>query len=215
MSALIKISLSYSAHYHSVKYSELLKNGCCGSINLFKIKNYSMNINFLPLPTDGLDNATWGLTCWHGFEAVIIIHNNSLIGLGFTSAAHEPQDLLRHFIKCLKLKNLNHNDQQINTFMTSWTNDDMPIIAFGTSFQHQVWQSLLTIAHNKTLSYRDISTKINRPTAYRAVGQAVGRNPIAGIIPCHRVIATSGKMGGFRWGVDVKQQLLKKESDQV
>lgn len=174
-----------------------------------------MNIKFSFLPVDGLSDAVWGITHWHRLESIAIIHNSMLVGLGFISSAHTPEDSLQYFIHDLRLKNPNHNDHQITAFMTLWTKDNIPITAYGTSFQHEVWQSLLTIPYNKTLSYKDIAIKIHKPGAFRAVGQAVGRNPVAGFIPCHRVVAASGKMGGFRWGVDVKQQLLKNESDQV
>ena len=175
----------------------------------------SINIKFSLLPVDGLNDVIWGLTHWHEFEAVAVIHNNSLVGLGFISSTHRPKNILAHFAYYLKLKNFSHDDQQIYKFMTSWPVHEISTTAYGTTFQQQVWQNLLTIPHNKTLSYKDIAIKINKPEAFRAVGQAVGRNPVAGIIPCHRVIPASGKTGGFRWGVDVKQQLLQKESDQL
>lgn len=78
----------------------------------------------------------------------------------------------------------------------------------GTPFQQAVWQALLTIPRGKTLSYQAIATAIQNPKAVRAVGQAVGRNPLAIIIPCHRVIRKSGALGGFAYGLDFKKRLL-------
>ncbi len=70
----------------------------------------------------------------------------------------------------------------------------------GTEFQLKVWQSLLTIPTGQLTTYGDIAQSIQKPTAARAVGTAIGSNPIAFLIPCHRVIQNSGKLGGYRWG---------------
>src|SRR5690606_30434398 len=69
----------------------------------------------------------------------------------------------------------------------------------GTSFQLKVWQALLSIPLGKLNSYKEIAEKVGQPTASRAVGTAIGSNPIAYLIPCHRVIQTSGQTGGYRW----------------
>lgn len=78
----------------------------------------------------------------------------------------------------------------------------------GTNFQLQVWRALLTIPFAGLTTYQDLATTLGRPTAARAVGNAVGRNPIAYLIPCHRVIRASGDLGGYRWGLDRKAALL-------
>lgn len=85
----------------------------------------------------------------------------------------------------------------------------------GTEFQEAVWQALQTIPYGETRSYADIATQIKRPKAVRAVGSAIGANPIPIIVPCHRVIAKNGKLSGFRGGVDLKQRLLKREGIQL
>ena len=80
----------------------------------------------------------------------------------------------------------------------------------GTPFQQRVWQALLTIPYGETVSYGEIARMVGCKSA-QAVGQAVGRNPIALIIPCHRVIAAHGKIGGYAYGTEIKKRLLDLE----
>jgi methylated-DNA-[protein]-cysteine S-methyltransferase len=83
----------------------------------------------------------------------------------------------------------------------------------GTEFQKKVWQALLTIPFGQTRSYQQIAHQISHPKAFRAVGSANGKNPISIIAPCHRVIATSGKLVGFAGGLEVKAFLLDLENN--
>ncbi|MGB2926287.1 MAG: methylated-DNA--[protein]-cysteine S-methyltransferase, partial [Limnothrix sp.] len=85
----------------------------------------------------------------------------------------------------------------------------------GTAFQLQVWRELLNIPFAQTTTYQAIANAIGKPTSSRAVGNAVGRNPVSFLIPCHRVIRSSGAMGGYRWGLDRKVAMLDWESKQV
>ena len=89
---------------------------------------------------------------------------------------------------------------------------DLPLAPRGTAFQLEVWRALLRIPYGETRSYADIARSIGRPTATRAVGAANGANPIPIIIPCHRVIGTSGALTGFGGGIAVKRRLLDLES---
>ena len=82
----------------------------------------------------------------------------------------------------------------------------------GTPFQQRVWQALLTIPYGETVSYGEIARMVGCKSA-QAVGQAVGRNPIALIIPCHRVIAAHGKIGGYEYGTEIKKKLLELEGN--
>jgi methylated-DNA-[protein]-cysteine S-methyltransferase len=81
----------------------------------------------------------------------------------------------------------------------------------ATAFEHTVWQATQAIPYGQTRSYGWIAAQIGKPNAARAAGQALGRNPIPIIIPCHRVIASNGKLGGFSGGLDMKQTLLDVE----
>ncbi|AMK23727.1 MULTISPECIES: methylated-DNA--[protein]-cysteine S-methyltransferase [unclassified Sphingobium] len=85
---------------------------------------------------------------------------------------------------------------------------DLPLDFNGTDFQRCVWAALLTIPFGETRSYADIASQIGKPSAYRAVGSANGRNPISIIAPCHRVVGTNGALTGFAGGLKAKQYLL-------
>lgn len=89
--------------------------------------------------------------------------------------------------------------------------DDVPLAPEGTPFQLAVWDALLEVGYGETASYADIARRIGRPTAFRAVGAANGRNPISLIIPCHRVVGSSGSLVGYGWGVERKSWLLALE----
>lgn len=83
---------------------------------------------------------------------------------------------------------------------------------YGTSFQLAVWQDLLAVPSGMVTTYWDVAKRIGNPKAARPVGQAVGKNPIMYIIPCHRVICKNGSLGGYRWGIAKKIKFLNKES---
>lgn len=82
----------------------------------------------------------------------------------------------------------------------------------GTNFQIQVWRALLRIPEGAAVSYSDLAEYLHHPTATRAVANAIAHNPVAWLIPCHRVLRSSGALGGYRWGTDRKQALLARES---
>jgi methylated-DNA-[protein]-cysteine S-methyltransferase len=87
----------------------------------------------------------------------------------------------------------------------------VPLDMRGTYFQKQVWEALLGIPFGETRTYGQLANQLGNPKATRAVGAANGRNPIAIIVPCHRVIGFSGKLTGFAGGLDAKDHLLKLE----
>jgi methylated-DNA-[protein]-cysteine S-methyltransferase len=91
---------------------------------------------------------------------------------------------------------------------------DVPLEFRGTEFQRHVWSALLTIPYGETRTYRQIAEQVGNPAAVRAVGAANGRNPIAIIAPCHRVIGTNGHLTGFGGGLDAKAHLLALEAPQ-
>ena len=85
----------------------------------------------------------------------------------------------------------------------------------GTPFQISVWQTLLDIPFGRTMRYQDIAARIGSPKAARAVGGAVGSNPVSLLVPCHRVLPASGGVGNYLWGADVKRKLLELESQHI
>lgn len=89
---------------------------------------------------------------------------------------------------------------------------DLPLDLAGSTFQRQVWEALRQIPVGQTASYRDIARHLDQPQAFRAVANACGANPIAVIVPCHRVLRQDGGLGGYRWGLERKRQLLDREA---
>lgn len=92
---------------------------------------------------------------------------------------------------------------------------DVPLDVDGTPFQRRVWKELLRIPFGKTVSYRDIARRIGKPAAVRAVGGANGRNPVCIIVPCHRVVAADGGIGGYSGGLEMKRRLLALEGVRI
>lgn len=90
---------------------------------------------------------------------------------------------------------------------------DLPVDIQATAFRRRVWEALRTIPPGQTRTYKEIATAIGDPNASRAVGQACGANPVALVIPCHRVVRNDGKDGGYRWGTKRKHVLLAQERD--
>lgn len=87
----------------------------------------------------------------------------------------------------------------------------IPIAAESSDFEKKVWSALSKIPFGKTMTYGELAAQIGAPKAARAVGQAAGRNPVPLIIPCHRLLAEKGKLGGFSGGIDEKKRLLEHE----
>jgi methylated-DNA-[protein]-cysteine S-methyltransferase len=88
---------------------------------------------------------------------------------------------------------------------------DLPLAPQGSTFQHQVWAELRRIAYGETITYAELARRIGHPGAARAVGRANATNPIALVIPCHRVIGANGKLTGYAYGTKLKEQLLNWE----
>ncbi len=88
---------------------------------------------------------------------------------------------------------------------------DLPVDIQGTAFQARVWQALRKVPIGATVSYTDIAARLDEPRAARAVASACARNPLAVLIPCHRVIGVDGRLAGYRWGVERKKELLRRE----
>ncbi|MFY7816454.1 MAG: bifunctional helix-turn-helix domain-containing protein/methylated-DNA--[protein]-cysteine S-methyltransferase [Chryseobacterium taeanense] len=104
----------------------------------------------------------------------------------------------------------------LSIFTKDWTKlNTIKLHLKGTDFQLKVWESLLSIPMGKLSTYGNLAEKIGNPKASRAVGTAIGSNPVAFLIPCHRVIQSSGKIGGYMWGSDRKQLIIGWESSKV
>jgi len=117
-----------------------------------------------------------------------------------------PQNILR-------LKKNKRHEHVEKLFAGNWRKRK-PLLLYlkGTDFQLKVWEALLQIPTGSLSTYSKIAAAVGSPKAQRATGSAIGKNPILYIIPCHRVIAQNGKMGGFYWGVEKKIELLNVEN---
>jgi AraC family transcriptional regulator, regulatory protein of adaptative response / methylated-DNA-[protein]-cysteine methyltransferase len=89
------------------------------------------------------------------------------------------------------------------------------VLLKGTAFQRRVWRALLQIPRGATVTYGDLARRVRQPKAVRAVGGAVGANPVGVLVPCHRVLAAGGHLGGYAWGPKKKRALLKAEGVQA
>jgi AraC family transcriptional regulator of adaptative response/methylated-DNA-[protein]-cysteine methyltransferase len=106
-----------------------------------------------------------------------------------------------------------HSDIVSQLLSRQISNLEMMVNPIGTEFQRSVWRELIKIPFAETRTYLQIAIELGSSSSARAVGTAIGANPIAWLIPCHRVIQTSGGMGGYRWGLDRKKELLNWEKE--
>lgn len=106
--------------------------------------------------------------------------------------------------------------RQVEEYLAGKRRDfNLPLAPRGTDFQRQVWQELMRIPYGETRSYQQCAENLGRPKACRAVGMACGCNPLPLFIPCHRVLAKSGALQGFRSGLEMKTKLLQLERKQA
>jgi methylated-DNA-[protein]-cysteine S-methyltransferase len=137
---------------------------------------------------------------------------SSLTGLYLAGQKYEPQpendwtrdDPLPLFVATAA--------QLAEYFAGSRTRFDLPLAPTGTPFQQQVWRRLEAIPYGTLISYGTIARELGKPKATRAVGAAVGRNPISIIIPCHRVVGSNGTLTGYAGGIERKEALLRLEA---
>ena len=99
---------------------------------------------------------------------------------------------------------------------SAWRADaPLRVVLIGTDFEIRVWETLLRVPLGHATTYSGIAREIGRPTAARAVGAAVGKNPISFVVPCHRVLGRSGALTGYHWGLTRKQAMLGWETGQI
>lgn len=141
-------------------------------------------------------------------------------GLCFTGSENQGVDELRVWAnKNFKGMELIENEDKLapyakqlqQYFACQLRELDFPIDYKGTEFQISVWNALRTIPYGTTCSYSEIAQRLNNPKAVRAVGSAIGCNPLMIVIPCHRVIGKNGTLTGFRAGLNMKKRLLELE----
>jgi AraC family transcriptional regulator, regulatory protein of adaptative response / methylated-DNA-[protein]-cysteine methyltransferase len=168
-----------------------------------------------------------GLTIYYGFHpspfglALVMVTDYGLCGLAFADLGEETTalaDMQKRWY------NAQYTEYSARTapyaariFAPDKWKDGQPLrITFiGSDFEIRVWESLLKIPVGRAVTYGDIATSIEKPKAARAVGAAVGRNPISFVVPCHRVIGKSGDITGYHWGLTRKRAILGWEAGKV
>jgi AraC family transcriptional regulator of adaptative response/methylated-DNA-[protein]-cysteine methyltransferase len=168
-----------------------------------------------------------GLTIRYGFHrspfgvALVMVTDRGLAGLAFSDIGDEAACL--DDMTC-RWPNAAYVEDRQTTLPYAerifepgrWTSDQpLRVVLIGTDFQVRVWESLLKIPFGKAVTYSDIANDIGRPTAMRAVGAAVGANPISFVVPCHRALGKSGALTGYHWGLTRKRAMLGWESGQA
>ncbi len=161
-----------------------------------------------------------GLTIRYGFHsspfgiALVMATDRGLAGLAFADEGAETEaldDMTRRW------PNANYVEDRTATLpyvsrvfdRAQWQCDrPLNVVLIGTDFQMRVWQSLLKIPYGKAVTYSDVANDIGQPTASRAVGAAVGANPISFVVPCHRAVAKNGALTGYHWGLTRKRAML-------
>lgn len=135
-----------------------------------------------------------------------------LTGAWFEGQKHHPDT--QHWLVAPSHPVLQQAAAQIQAYFNGQRHDfDVPLdLTHGTAFQRAVWQALLSIPCGNTRTYGQLAQQLGQPNASRAVGGAVGRNPVSIMVPCHRVIGTNGNMTGYAGGLVRKQALLTLES---
>jgi AraC family transcriptional regulator, regulatory protein of adaptative response / methylated-DNA-[protein]-cysteine methyltransferase len=169
-----------------------------------------------------------GLELMYGFhsspfgEAVIVASKRGVTGLGWVSTAEDGGKTIGGRLEALadmerRWPNAQFVLDQQTTFPhaarifdpEAWTADrPLKVVMIGTDFEIRVWETLLRIPVGRATTYGDIADKIGKSGAARAVGMAVGRNPISFVVPCHRVIGKSGALTGYHWGLTRKRAIL-------
>jgi AraC family transcriptional regulator of adaptative response/methylated-DNA-[protein]-cysteine methyltransferase len=168
-----------------------------------------------------------GLTISYGFHpspfgtALVMATERGLAGLAFADAGEEAAalaDMRGRWRKATYVEDAERTGPIAQRIFdpTLWRPDrPLRIVLIGTDFEVRVWDTLLGIPMGRATTYGDIAHKLGKPTAARAVGAAVGKNPVCFVVPCHRVIGKSGDLTGYHWGLTRKRAILGWEAGQV
>jgi AraC family transcriptional regulator of adaptative response/methylated-DNA-[protein]-cysteine methyltransferase len=161
-----------------------------------------------------------GLTIRYGFHpspfgtALVLATEYGLAGLAFADAgAEQPAlaDMMRRWPKAEYIEDRAATAPLARRIFdrSKWRPDTpLRVVLIGTDFEVRVWEALLHVPLGCATTYSDVARRLDRPTAARAVGAAVGRNPISFVVPCHRVLGRSGQLTGYHWGLTRKRAIL-------
>jgi len=168
-----------------------------------------------------------GLTIRYGFHpspfgvALVMVTDRGLAGLAFSDAGGERasfEDMANRWPNAQYVEDSAATAAYAARIFDSreWCPEEpLRIVLIGSDFQIRVWETLLKIPMGKAVTYSDIACNIGQPTASRAVGAAVGRNPISFVVPCHRALGKSGALTGYHWGLTRKRAMLGWEAGKV
>jgi len=169
----------------------------------------------------GLD-MVWGIAPSPFGTAVLVTTEYGLAGIGFADGEVSVQAAFEDLRDRWPNARFSRDDKTVapvaaRVFDPSRWNPDQPvkIVLIGTDFEVSVWQTLLKIPVGKGTTYQTVAEHIGKPTASRAVGAAVGKNPISFVVPCHRVVGSTGALTGYHWGVPRKRAILGWEAGVV
>ena len=171
----------------------------------FKAKGAGLEINY------GFHASPFG-------ECVLAVTERGICGLGFVGEGGRSQ-ALEDFKRRWPAATFRENSQKTRNYIERIFSakapngaDPVKLLLMGTKFQIKVWEALLRIPSGAMVSYEDLARRVGKPTAARAVGSAVGRNPISFLIPCHRAIRKMGITGDYHWGAARKKAILAWEA---
>lgn len=167
-----------------------------------------------------------GLTIFWGWfdtpfgRAIVMGTDRGICGLGFAAELGEEAaflDLKERWAEAAFVEAPERLDAWVNTAFGMGLTDieKAPLLLIGAPFQIKVWEALLNVPSGQVTSYSEIAEVVGNPKAVRAVGTAVGRNPVSWLIPCHRALCKSGAMGGYHWGLPMKRAMLAYEAAQA
>ena len=162
-----------------------------------------------------------GLTITYGFhpspfgDALVMTTPRGLAGLAFADGPEGREGILADMTRRWPAATYVRDEQATaetagRIFDTGAWSPEQPlrVVLIGSDFEVRVWETLLGIPFGRASTYGDVAARIGRPSAARAVGAAIGRNPISFVVPCHRVVAGSGKLTGYHWGLTRKRAML-------
>ena len=161
-----------------------------------------------------------GLTLRYGYhsspfgEAILVASERGLAGLGFVDDGDREAalaDMRRRWPQAAYREDAEVTGPLARRIFDPkrWRADEpLRVVLIGTDFEIRVWETLLRIPLGRATTYSDIATRLGKPSASRAVGAAVGKNPVSFVVPCHRVLGRSGALTGYHWGLTRKQAIL-------
>ena len=163
---------------------------------------------------EGLD-MMWGAAPSPFGTAVLVVTQYGLAGIGFADGEKSIDDAFQDLRDRWPNARFSRDDAKVapvaaRVFEPARWNADQPVkvVLIGTDFEVKVWETLLKIPVGRATTYQSVAEHIGKPTASRAVGAAVGKNPISFVVPCHRVVGSTGALTGYHWGVPRKRAIL-------